>query len=183
RQCTRLINQFHHLLALTFPELALRTKDLAAGWVLELVHRYPTAALLAAATAADLGTIPYLPQAQVAPLLDHAHASIAPSAGAAAGDRARDHVRRRRDAGARQNRLEKLLVGAYQALPQDNQLATIPGSGDVTAAVLTAFVLDINRFATPGKLVAYLGVLPIEASSGVDRDRQARGPRRFVLSP
>ena len=28
--------------ALTFPELALLTKDLAAGWVLELMHRYPT---------------------------------------------------------------------------------------------------------------------------------------------
>jgi transposase len=36
RQRTRLINQFHHLLALTFPELALLTKDLAAGWVLEI---------------------------------------------------------------------------------------------------------------------------------------------------
>src|SRR5436305_14715467 len=34
-----------------------------------------------------------------------------------------------------------------------------------------AFILDINRFATPGKLVAYFGVLPIEMSSGIDRDR------------
>ncbi len=38
RQRTRLRNQFHHLLALTFPELALLTKDLSAGWVLELAH-------------------------------------------------------------------------------------------------------------------------------------------------
>jgi hypothetical protein len=49
RQRTRLVNQFHHLLALTCPELALLTQDVAAGWVLELVHRYPTAPLLAAA--------------------------------------------------------------------------------------------------------------------------------------
>src|SRR5207237_1408215 len=49
RQRTRLVNQFHHLLALTFPELALRTKDLAAGCVLELVQRYPTAQRLAPA--------------------------------------------------------------------------------------------------------------------------------------
>src|SRR5262249_38253108 len=47
RQRPRLRNQFHHLLALTFPELARVAKDLAAGWVLELVHRFPTAALLA----------------------------------------------------------------------------------------------------------------------------------------
>src|SRR5262249_50976512 len=75
-----------------------------------------------------------------------------------------------------------LLVTAYRSLPQDNHLATIPGVGDVTAAVLTAFILDIERFTTPGKLVAYFGVLPIEASSGVDREGQARGPRRYVMS-
>ena len=42
--------------------------------------------------------------------------------------------------------------------------------------------MDIDRFATPNKLVAYFGVMPIEASSGVDRDGQARGPRRYVMS-
>jgi transposase len=51
RQRTRLINQLHHLMALTFPELGLLTKDFAAGWVLELVHRYPTAERLAQASA------------------------------------------------------------------------------------------------------------------------------------
>ena len=94
----------------------------------------------------------------------------------------RDQVRQLRDAAARQKRLENLLVSAYRALPQANQLDTIPGIGAVTAAVLTAFVLDIDRFDTPGKLVAYFGVLPIEASSGVDRDGKASGPRRFVMS-
>src|SRR5262249_49977615 len=39
RQRTRLINQLHHLLALSFPELALLTKDVSKGWVLELIHR------------------------------------------------------------------------------------------------------------------------------------------------
>ena len=182
RQRTRLINQFHHLLALTFPELALLTKDLAAGWVLELVHRYPTAPLLAKATAPDLATIPYLPDVQVAPLLEHARSSIASLGGVAAEELVRDQVRQLRDASARQKRLEKLLVSAYQAPPATNHLATIPGIGAITAAVLTAFIRDIDRFATPGKLVAYFGVLPIEASSGVDRDGQARGPRRYVMS-
>ncbi len=47
--------------------------------------------------------------------------------------------------------------------------------------MLTAFILDVDRFETPGKLVAYFGVLPIEASSGVDRDGRARAPRRLVM--
>ena len=56
RQRTRLINQLHHLLALTFPELALLVKDISAGWVLELLHRYPTAPLLAAGHARPTST-------------------------------------------------------------------------------------------------------------------------------
>jgi transposase len=182
RQRTRLINQFHHLLALTFPELALRVKDLATGWVLELVHRYPTAALLAAASPADVAGIPYLPDAQVGPLLEHARGSIASFGGAPAAELVRDQVRQLRDAGARQKRLENLLVAAYRDLPQPTHLDTIDGIGAVTAAVLTAFILDIDRFATPGQLVAYFGVLPIEVASGIDRDGQARGPRRYVMS-
>ena len=182
RQRTRLINQFHHLLALTFPELALRTKDLAAGWVLELLHRYPTAPRLAEAAVTDLANIPYVPDAQIAPLLDHARTSIASLGGTAVAELVRDHVRQLRDVGARQKRLENLLVSAHQALPHDNHLASIPGIGAITAAVLTAFVLDVDRFETPGQLVAYFGALPIEVSSGVDRDGKARGPRRFVMS-
>jgi hypothetical protein len=75
-----------------------------------------------------------------------------------------------------------LLLAAYHALPQRNYLDSIPGLGAVTAAVLTACILDIDRFQTPGKLVAYFGVLPIEAASGVDRDGQPRGPKRYVMS-
>jgi transposase len=182
RQRTRLLNQFHHLLALTFPELALLTKDLAAGWVLELVHRYPTARLLAAAPPQDLAAIPYLPDSQVTPLLDHARASVASLEGAAAAELVREQVRQLRDGGARQKRLENLLVAAYRALPQANHLDTIPGFGEVTAAVLTAFTVTIDRFATPAKYVAYFGALPTEVASGVERDGQARAPRRWVMS-
>jgi transposase len=182
RQRTRLLNQFHHLLALTSPELALLTKDLGAGWVLELVHRYPTARLLARATADDLAAIPYLPDAHVAPLLEQARGSIASLQDPAAEELVRDQVRQLRAAAARQKRLENLLVTAYRALPEVNHLDTIPGIGAVTAAVLTAFLITIDRFTTPGKLVAYFGALPIEASSGVQRDGQARDPRRWLMS-
>jgi transposase len=182
RQRTRLINQFHHLLALTFPELALLVGDLATGWVLELVHRYPTASLLAQASPDDLAAIPYLPDARVTPLLEHARSSIGSLQDDPMAELVRDQVRQLRDVGARQKRLENLLVDAYHALPVANHLDSIPGIGAVTAAVLTAFVLDVERFDTPGQLVAYFGVLPIEVASGVDRDGQPRGPKRYVMS-
>jgi transposase len=182
RQQTRLINQLHHLLALVFPELALVTKDITAGWVLELLHRYPTAQRIAAASDGDLASVPYLPHARIAELFTHARTSVASLSGAAAEDLVRDQVRQLRDHRARQKRLENSLITAYRALPTPNHLHTLPGIGEVTAAVLTAFIVDIRRFANPGKLVAYFGVLPIEVSSGVDRDGRSRGPKRYVMS-
>jgi hypothetical protein len=127
-QRTRLINQSHHLLALTCPERAVLTTDVAAGWVRELLHRYPTAARLAETTRAELAAIPYLPEAQVAVSLEQARASIASLAGEAIEELVRDHVRQRRDSGARQERLESLPVGAYRARPQANQRDTTPAS-------------------------------------------------------
>jgi transposase len=182
RQRTRLINQLHQLLALAFPELALVVKDVSLGWVLEMLHRHPTAALLAAATTDDLAAIPYLPERLIPALLEAARSSIASLSGTTLAELVRDQVRQVRDMGARQQRLEVMLVTAYRALPVANHLDSIKGIGAVTAAVLTAFILDINRFATPGKLVAYFGVLPIEMSSGIDREGQPRGSRRWVMS-
>jgi transposase len=181
RQRTRLINQFHHLLALTFPELALLVKDIALGWVLELCSRYPTAKQLTAASAEELRKIPYLPDRHIDRLLEHARASIASLSDDTVAELVRDQVRQLRDVSARQKRLENTLENAYRQLPDANHLDSIPGIGAVTAAVLTAFILDIDRFTTPYQLVAYFGAMPIEVGSGVDRDGNARPARRYVM--
>jgi transposase len=182
RQRTRLINQFHLLLTSTFPELALLAKDIARGWVLTLCERYPTAKLLAAASAQDLGQIPYLPENLIDPLLEHARTAIASLEGDTVAELVRDQVRQLRDVRARQLRLEKTLVDAYRQLPDANYLDSIPGIGDVTAAILTAFIRDIDRFQTPNQLVAYFGAMPIEESSGVDRDGKPRAAKRNIMS-
>src|SRR5205807_6187602 len=130
----------------------------------------------------DLAGIPYLPDRQITPLLENARSSVASLTGSTAEELVRDQVRQLRDVGARQQRLEELLVRAYRALPKANHLDSIKGIGEVTAAVLTAFILDIKRFVTPGKLVAYFGALPIEMSSGIDREGQPRPSQRYVMS-
>ena len=182
RQRTRLVNQFHQLLALTFPELATLVKDVTTGWVLELLRRYPAAPLLAAASAADLDAIPYLPGAHIEPLLTRARASVASLTDPTLAELVRDQVRQLRDVQARQKRLENTLADCYQRLPVTNHLDTIKGFGTVTAAVLTAVIVDIDRFETPAKLDAYFGVVPIEVGSGAERDGTPRGPRRYAMS-
>jgi transposase len=182
RHRTRLVNQFHLLLTFTFPELALLVKDIASGWVLTLCERYPTAKLLAEASAHDLRQITYLPEKLIDPLLEHARTAIASLEGDTVAELVRDQVRQLRDVHARKLRLEKTLVEAYRRLPDANHLDSIPGIGDITAAILTAFIRDIDRFETPNQLVSYFGAMPFEVSSGVDRDGKARGVKRFIMS-
>jgi transposase len=182
KQRTRLVNQLHQLLARTFPELAMLVKDLTAGWVLELLTRYPTAKHLAQATTSDLEAVPYLPHPRIDDLLTHARDSIGSLDGELADELVRDQVRQVRAIAARQQRLENLLISAYRNLPEPNRLHTITGFGEVTAGILTAFIAEIDQVHTPGQLVNYFGVLPIETSSGVDRDGKPRGPKRYVMS-
>jgi transposase len=182
RQRTRLINQLHLLMTLTFPELDLLVKDIASNWVLTLCERYPTAKLLAAASASDIGQITYVPEKLIGPLLEHARNSIASLDDDRSVELVRDQVQQLRDVRARQLRLEKTLVEAYRQLPDPNHLDSIPGIGEITAAILTAFIRDIDRFQTPHHLVAYFGTMPVEVGSGVDRDGKPRIAKRYIMS-
>src|SRR5713226_7412180 len=53
-------------------------------------------------------------------------------------------------------RIERSMRG-YETETQE-LLRSIPGVGSTTAAILVAFIGDINRFAMPEKLVAYIGL-------------------------
>ena len=72
---------------------------------------------------------------------------------------------------------EKLLVESYRSLPVTNYLDSIIGFGEVTAAVLTAKIVSIDRFDRPEQLVGYFGIFPEEKSSGIGPDGSAH-PRR-----
>jgi len=183
RQVTRLVNQLHNLLARAFPELALVVADISAGWVLELLDRYPTAAKLARARRSALERIPYLPDQHIPHLLESARISVASLSGPVAEELVRAQVRQVREAHVRQKSLEKMLAKAYRQLPEPNQLDTIIGFGEVTAAILTAKIVDPQRFVEPGKLVSYVGIFPVEAASGIDREGKPRAPKRMVMCP
>jgi transposase len=73
-------------------------------------------------------------------------------------------------------RLEAELRAAAEAGPQADLLAAVQclrGVGLVTAATLVAELGDLRRFPSPRELMAYVGLVPREASSG---ERRRRGP-------
>jgi hypothetical protein len=131
----------------------------------------------------SLAAIPYLDQERIAVLQGHARASVASLTGPGAEQLLRDQVRQVRAAQVQHQRREALLVRTYGQLPGRNHLHTIKGIGEVTAAVLTAYILSIDRFPTAAKLVGYFGTFPVEESSGIDRDGQRRASQRMVMSP
>src|SRR5262245_24214355 len=184
KQKTQAVNRLHNLLARVFPELATLTQDIAVGWVLRLLETYPTAERIAEAHLTSLEKIPFLPQEKVEALHQAAGQSVATLRGQVAETLVRNLVAHVRHCQRAEEDLRQLLTAAFADLPRSPhvQVITIPGIGETTAAVLVAKIVDINRFATPAKLVNYFGVFPEENSSGVDKQGHPLPPGTLPMS-
>jgi len=182
RHSTRLTNQLHNLLARVFPELALLAQDLAAGWVLHLLSKYPTPEQLARAHLSSLTALPHVSADKAQAVQQAARTSVASLTGPTAQQLVRTLVDQLRQSLAAEEQLKDLLGAAYQALPQPNHLTSIPGIGVATAAVLTAKMVSIDRFATAADVVGYFGIFAEDDSSGVERDGQPKPGRQQHMS-
>ncbi len=171
KQTTQAINRLHNLLARVFPELVTLTDDIAAAWVLRLLDAYPTAELIARADRDAIARIPHLSTEHAQALHQAAGQSVATLKGPVTEALVRTLVTQVRQCQQVEKELRKLLTTTFSDLPSSPhvQVVTIPGIGEATAAVLVAKIVDINRFATPNKLVSYFGIFPEENTSGVDK--------------
>jgi transposase len=177
RHSTRLTNQLHNLLARVFPELALVAVDLQACWVLQLLDKYPTPPLLARGRQATLITIPFLTEDKASKIQAAAATSVGSFTDDTAAALVRQLVKQLRQSLAAVAELHELMTSAYQQLPQANHLDTIPGIGLATAAVLTAKMVAIDRFASAVQVISYFGVFPEEDRSGIGPDGTAKPGR------
>lgn len=87
-----------------------------------------------------------------------------------------DYIRAAKEATARIERLEKdieELVETWTLAPLVKAFQALRGVRLITAVILAAEVGDYLRFRTPRELMAYLGLVPSEDSSG-QRRRQGR---------
>jgi transposase len=184
KQTTRLVNQLHGLLARVFPELATLAPDLGAQWVLRLLETYPAPERIARARQASLTAIPYLTGKKAAALQAAARQSVGSLRGPIAETLVRQAVSEIRLSQQIEQRLGKLLVETYEALPEGPHrlLTTIPGIGRATAAVLVAKVVSIDRFATAEQLVSFFGTFPEENTSGFDRRGRPVPPGTMQMS-
>ena len=178
KQTTQAINRLHNLLARVFPELATLTDDIAAGWVLRLLDKYPTAERIAEAHLARWRRFPISPASKAEAMHQAAGQSVATLRGDVAEALVRSLVTQVRHSQKAEKDLRQLLTAAFDDLPASGhlQVVTIPGIGPATAAVLVAKIVDIERFETPEQLVSYFGIFPEEDSSGVDKQGRPLPP-------
>ena len=171
KDVVRTVNRLHNLVARIFPELELVAKDLSATWVLKLLKAYPTAEKIARARLASLSGIPYLTEPTARTLQAAARRSVGTLRGEIAEAMMVELVDHVRQAQKGKKNLQQLFVAAYRALPDGThrQIESIPGIGELTAAVLVAKIVSIDRFPSPASLVGYFGVFPETNDSGVDR--------------
>ena len=92
-----------------------------------------------------------------APVPDHLHAALL-----SAGDEIRQLEERIRA-------VERQLESMAGSLPAVRNLRTIPGIGLLTSTALVAFVGDPSRFRSGRRFASYLGLVPRERSSGLQR--------------
>ena len=180
KQKTQAINRLHNILARVFPELVTLTDDIAAAWVLRLLDAYPTAELIARADRDAIARIPHLSTEHAQALHQAAGQSVATLKGPVTEALVRTLVTQVRQCQQVEKELRKLLTTTFSDLPSSPhvQVVTIPGIGEATAAVLVAKIVDINRFATPNKLVSYFGIFPEENTCGVDKQCHPLPPAR-----
>jgi len=171
KQSTQAINRLHNLLARVFPELATLTDNVASAWLLQMLDKYPSAERIAQARLHALEKIPYLSPELAQQVQLAAQQSVASLRGDIAEALVRDLVTQVRHTQQTEQSMRQLLTAAFADLPSSAhvQVVTIPGIGTATAAVLVAKIVDIERFATPEKLVGYFGAFPEQDDSGVDK--------------
>jgi len=183
KQSTRLTNQLHETLSATFPELATIVNDITAGWVLELLNKYPTVARIAAARISSLEKIPFLKPEMAGKVHDAAKHSVGTLSGEVAEELIRELVSELKHSLAEEKRWKQLLETAFDALPDGppRQIETIKGIGKQTAAAIVATAVSIERFETDKKLVGYYGVFPEEWQSGVDKFGRPIPPGKKIM--
>ena len=171
RQTTRTSNALHNLMSRVFPELATLVGSFQCQYLLELLAKYPTPEKLGRARRESLLAIRYLKKGKTHEIQAAAKRSVGSLRGEIAEQLVRDQVDQIRRSQQAEKRLENLLLEACHALPESphRQVETIPGIGSLTAAVLVAKIVSLDRFETKGKLVSYFGVFPERNTSGTDK--------------
>ncbi|MCH7685387.1 MAG: transposase [Planctomycetes bacterium] len=153
-------------------------RQLSAKNILALLRKYPTPTQIARARLPSLEATARLKTETACRLHEAAKTTLGSRTGPVAEAMVRTLVDQVRFSQKLKDQYEPLLIETYRSLPMANHRDTINGIGEVTAAVLTAKIVSIERCDRPEQVVGYFGIFPEEKSSGIGPEGALRpGPK------
>jgi transposase len=159
------LNELESLLYCGNPEILQYCRHKIPKWVMKLLTKYPTAALLSRARVKSVAAIPFLKKQLAPELIKHAKASTAESSDETTAfliiSTVSQLVHLDKSIELYEKRLETMC-----RWPEVDLLMTISGVGRMTAIVLMLYIEDIQRFESAKKLASFLGVHPEYRLSG-----------------
>ncbi|MCK5056402.1 MAG: IS110 family transposase [Candidatus Aminicenantes bacterium] len=186
KQQTQLSNQFKSLLYNTHPQLLSYCKSSTPNWILEVVHRYPTARRLSGINAKTLEKIKYVTLERAKELISDARKCIGADQDELTGFCMKSlvgqiiHLQR-----SIKDQTKEMIKNCY--FPEKIELLrSFKGIGEFSAVGIMLVIKNIQRFPASKKLVSFCGVHPIlddsgDKTGGYRMSKQGNKEMRFIL--
>lgn len=171
-QLTSVVNQLRSQLAIAFPEISHRSTHYSDA-LLSVLHRFPSAHILANATDEQLKEIRLLNHSKNVGLKKSSYLrTLARESIGVEQDSAYDFLIQRLIEqiwylNKKSEDIKQELIAYYRKNFFHTKLHTICGIGELSAALMLAEILDIDRFETVARFIGYLGFYPeLRCSAG-----------------
>lgn len=173
KQQTMLSNRLRIELTKVAPEIEKASDNIKGKQILALLAQYPTAEAIANCSVKELCCIRHgsknwkLPLSFVTKIKKISENSIAYKTGNGSGYVVQSLVQCLLELQQQMDNLKQQSLQLFTSVNgQPSILETIPGISAETAAILEAYIGDVNRFSNAKKFVAYFGMNPVINLSG-----------------
>jgi len=177
KECTKLKDQLDKLLSSVFPEYVNCFDDISCVSSLKVLEEYPGPAKLAEAGKEELAGLRYgennhrLGEDKATTLKEAAETTVGEVPSKDAEFTLKFMAGRLKPLQREVKQLKGRIEDRYQEV-DPNELASVDGIGEFSAAIITTEIMDIDRFPTATKLNGYVGAYPELKSSGKSSNPQ-----------
>lgn len=174
-ECTKLKDQLDKFLSSVFPEYVNCFDDISCVSSLTVLETYPGPAKLSEADQEELKNLRYgknnhrLGKKKAATLKEAAETTVGEVPSEDAEFTLKFMAQRLKPLNREVKQLKERIEARYLEV-DPNELASVDGIGEFSAAIITTEIMDIDRFPTATKLNGYVGAYPEIKRSGKSSD-------------
>jgi transposase len=185
KQKVQLYNQLEPLLYSANPELLIFCKHGTPKWVLQLLKKYPSAAVLSKASVSALTKIPYITAEKANTLINNANSSVASLNDKVSSSLVKTVVEQIISLD-KSIAMQVKLLEKNCPLPEIELLKSFTGIGTYSAVGLMLEIRAIERFSSAKKLASFFGLHPVykisgDGIGGIHMSKKGRKEPRLIL--